>query len=292
VLKFLRKTPFVFEIRDLWPEVPIQMGVIKNQILIKTLIWLERFIYKKSEHIVAASPGMAEGVKNVSSQKVTVIPNMSKIDRFYPREKNIEFIRKFGLLKDTIKIIHFGTMGEVNGLDNFIEAAILCQKRGVQNIEFILAGSGKKKTEFKKRIINEKINNLHIFDRMPMSDISELVNIADISYVGVSKFKILEINSANKFFDSLSSGKPIILNFGGWMQEIIETEKCGLTVDSVDPNDFLEKIIYLKDNENLRLEMGANSRRLAEERFDKSILCKKYVALIDNVLSDLEKRKN
>ena len=124
---------------------------------------------------------------------------------------------------------------------------------------------------------------------MPMAEISELVNLCDVSYVGVSKYKILEINSANKFFDSLSAGKPIIINFGGWMQNIIEKGECGFKVDATDPNDLLNQILYLKENPVLRLQLGKNARKIAETEFDVSILCPKYVSLVDAVFSKIEK---
>lgn len=289
-MKIFRKVPFVFEIRDLWPEVPIQMGVLKNPLLIKIFRWFEHLLYIKSEHVVAASPGMADEVmKIVHSTKVTVISNMSKIKKFYPREKNVFMAESLGLEVASFKTIHFGTMGVANGLNVLVSAALCAHQRGIYDLEFIMVGSGKMKKPFRDAVSKNGLKNLHIFDRMPMDTISELVNICDVSFIGFSPIPILETNSANKFFDSLSAGKPILINFGGWMQEIIEKERCGIRVNSTDPIDLLDKIMFLKENSEIRSEMANNSRRLAEERFDESILCPKYVDLIDNIFSKMVK---
>lgn len=284
---YLKKTPFIFEVRDLWPEVPIKMGIIKNRIVIYLLRRFEKNIYKKAKHVVALSPGMAAGVTNhISPKIVSVIPNMSKVDKFYPRKKNIVLCKTLGLGTDTLKIIHFGAMGKVNGLDNFVNAASLASKRNDNNIEFVLVGGGKMKEEYRQRKSEEKINCLFIFDRLPMEELSELVNSCDVCYIGVSKFPILEHNSANKFFDSLSAGKPIIINFGGWMKDILIENKCGLVVEPEDAEDLLAKINILLSDMDLRCQMGSNARSIAIEKFDKSILTSKFADLVNMYINE------
>ena len=98
-LKATKKWPYVFEVRDLWPEFPIQIGAIKNPLVIKVLRAFEKRIYQKSEHVVALSPGMKDGVvkAGTSEEKVSMIPNMSKPDKFYPHDKNMEVVKQFGI---------------------------------------------------------------------------------------------------------------------------------------------------------------------------------------------------
>lgn len=284
--KWLKGVPFIFEIRDLWPEVPIQMGAIRNKLMIKILRRFERMLYKQARFVMALSPGMAEGVKlHVPAEKVQVIPNMAKIDKFYNRPKNLEFERKLGLSPTSFKIIHFGTMGPVNGLENFRDTVLLARELGHLDIEFILVGSGLMKERFLKEKQEKNMDNFFIFDRMPMNEVSELVNLCDVSYVGVRPVPILATNSANKFFDSLSAGKPIILNYGGWMEEIIVKENIGFSVHPTDATDFLNGILRLKNNPVLCQEMCKNSRRLAETKYDKSILGQQYFERVQQVLN-------
>lgn len=124
-LKCLKKWRYVFEVRDLWPEFPIQIGAIRNPFVIKFLRFMERKIYLNAEHIIALSPGMKNGVisAGISKSKVTVIPNMSKPDIFYPREKSQDFIKEFSIDVNKFNVIHFGSMGRANGLSYIIETA-------------------------------------------------------------------------------------------------------------------------------------------------------------------------
>lgn len=286
VRRLLRKTPYIFEVRDLWPEIPIEMGIIKNKVLIKISKKFIRKVYFNAEHIIALSPGMRKGVIRYKKElNVSVIPNMSKVDFFSPRPVNQKLNIEFGLSSNSFKVIHFGTMGNVNGLENFVEAALLALKNQYNNIEFILVGSGKFKHQFREYKEINHIVNLKIYDRLTLDKVSSLVNNCDVSYIGVSKYKILEDNSANKFFDSLAAGKPIIINFGGWLEEIIVNERCGLRVDNASPESLLNALLYLKEHESERLLMGKSARKLAETTFDKSILCEKFKDVVDQVLN-------
>lgn len=287
VLNRFKKIPYLFEVRDLWPEVPIQMGGLRNPVLKKLAFAFEKQIYKKAKHIVALSPGMRDGVISAGTppEKVSMIPNMAKIDKFWPRKKNREISQKFGLRNDSFKVVHFGSMGHVNGLDNFVNASQIAKSKGLDDIDFILIGQGLMKEKYEKIKMQENLYNLIIHEPVPLDIISELVNLCDVSYFGVSQYPILKINSANKFFDSLSAGKPLIINFDGWMKELIENYECGIMVHPTDANDLLDKINYLKENPDKTMAMAQNARRLAETKYDKSILCKEFAEIINSKFS-------
>ena len=144
VLKRWKGWRYVFEVRDLWPEFPIQVGAVKNPIAIKLLRWLERFIYRNAEHIVALSPGMKAGVIKAGTPegKVSMIPNMSKPDKFFPHEPNQKIARIFRLDLTKFNVIHFGAMGQANGLRYIIEAARILKQKGDETIRFVFLGGG------------------------------------------------------------------------------------------------------------------------------------------------------
>jgi len=284
IFNIFKKWKFVFEVRDLWPDVPIALGGIRNNFLKQLSYKLEKLIYNRSQFIVALSTDMREEIlkKGVSSQKVGVITNMSKNDIFYPRVKNISVMRKFKLSHDTFKLIHFGAMGIVNGLEYIIDAARIVKEKNIPDIEFILIGEGKRKSHYQQLIEKENLTSVKILDAVPMHILSEIVNICDVSFIGVAPVKILEKNSANKFFDSLSAGKPIIINFGGWMKKVVGHKNCGFSISSTASKELLDKLIYLMDNKIVTRQMGDNARSLAENIYDKSILCRKYKDLINS----------
>ena len=148
VIKKFRKIPFLFEVRDLWPEVPIQMGGLNNKLVVKLAVWFEKAIYKNAKHIVALSPGMKEGVikTGITEEKVTMIPNMSKVDIFGLRDKRVELYSKLGLQPDSFKVVYFGAMGIANGMDYIIEGISLLTDNN--DIEYLFIGDGSTQPAF------------------------------------------------------------------------------------------------------------------------------------------------
>ena len=231
VLKKLKGIPYLFEVRDLWPEVPIQMGGLKNKWAIQLAIWFEKTIYKNASHVVALSPGMKEGVLKAGTpeSKVSMIPNMAKIDKFWSREKNLELMSELKLRPDTFKIIYFGAMGEANAIEYILDAAYLLKNH--EDLEFIFIGDGSREQYIYDRIASQELNNVRHLGLFGMDKTSELVNICDVSLVTFSNIPILATNSPNKLFDSLSAGKPIIVNSAGWTKDLVEETRmrhfCG-----------------------------------------------------------------
>jgi glycosyltransferase involved in cell wall biosynthesis len=282
-LKKIKKTPYLFEVRDLWPEVPIQMGALNNKLLVKLAILFEKKIYDNAEHIITLSPGMKDGIikKNISDSKITVIPNMSKINEFWPREKNESLIKDLGLKLNSFKIIHFGSIGLANGVFSIIESAKLLNND--PEIEIIFIGGGSQEEAMKTKCEEYNLKNVFFLGEFPMKTTSEIVNFCDISIVSFLDLPILYTNSPNKLFDSLSAGKPIIVNSAGWTKDLVENNKCGLYVDPNNPQDFIEKINHLKSNKELLLEMGKKSRDLAINKYDKEILSEKFIEVINSI---------
>lgn len=286
--KWFRKTPFIFEVRDLWPDVPIQMGAIKNNILISLLKKLEIITYHNAEHVVALSPGMQDGVvQHIQKERTSMIPNMAKMDQFWPRAKDEQLMVDLGFKQESFKLIHFGAMGRVNGLDYVIDAARIIKNENIQDIEILLIGHGANKARFEKMKEEEGLTCLHVMARKPMREISEIVNFCDASYIGLSPdYPILKHNSSNKFFDSLSAGKPIIVNYDGWMLDILREHNAGISVDPYNPEILVESLIKLKEDDELAYRMGENARALAETVYDKSILCGEFVQVVNRVIAD------
>jgi glycosyltransferase involved in cell wall biosynthesis len=283
VLKWLKRKPFVFEVRDQWPEIPVALGIIKNKLLIKILLWLERFIYKQSSGIVALSPGMADGVKeslkNIN-KKIEIVPNCSDVDRFFSDEDGGEIRKKYGW-ENKFVFIHFGAMGKVNGLDFLVDAAEKLKEK--PEIHFVLVGGGSEKSSLVSKVKESNLTNIEILDSRPKSDLPKLVAACEISTVILANFPILEHNSANKFFDSLAAGKPVLLNYSGWQREIIEESKAGFGCSLCNIDEFVEKVLYFNSNRDKLVEIGRNARKLATERFDRDRLAQKVLDMITSL---------
>lgn len=282
-LKRSKGWKYIFEVRDLWPEFPIQMGAIKNKVTIKVLKWLEKKIYEEAEHIIALSPGMKDGVvaTGISSEKCTMIPNMSKPDEFYPHQPSKEIAHKFGINMDNFNIVHFGSMGKANGLSYIIETAKSLSDKGVENIDFIFMGDGATCPILKKQVEDLGLKNVKFLGSHPMKIVVEVVNCCDVSITSFLDLPILYTNSPNKLFDSLSAGKPIIVNSAGWTKDLVEKDDCGFYVDPQNPQDFVDKILKYYQDKELLQKWSQNARKLSIEVYDKNILTKKVVDVIE-----------
>lgn len=282
-LKWRKKWNYVFEVRDLWPEFPIEIGAIKNKLAIWFLRKLEKRIYDKSVHVVALSPGMKEGVIKAGTpeEKVSMIPNMSKPDKFFPHEPNKVIAKKFGVDLTKFNVIHFGAMGIANGLTYIIDAAKMLQDKGIDDVNFIFMGSGATEPKLKKMVADYGLKNVQFLGNHPMETLSEVVNLCDASVTSFLNLPILKTNSPNKLFDSLSAGKPIIVNSAGWTKDLVEKDDCGFFVDPDNPKDFADKLQLYKDDKKKLMLWGENARKLSLEVFDKSILSAKVADVIE-----------
>lgn len=279
LLKWFKKIPFIFEVRDLWPEVPIQMKGLTNPLAIKMAVWLEKTIYRNAKHVIALSPGMQDGVtKYVQKSKTSVIPNMAKTEVFYPREINTSLLKELGLKSNSFKIIHFGSLGIANEALSILKSAQSLRNNDL--VEFIFIGGGAQETELVNFSLTNKLKNVHFLGKYSMAETSEIVNLCDASIVSFKNIPILYTNSPNKFFDSLAAGKPVFVNSAGWTKNLVETADCGFYVNPEIPLDLADKIIQLQNNPEMRIRMGKKARELALRKFDKDSLCNQISELI------------
>lgn len=286
-LKWTKGWRYVFEVRDLWPEALIQEG-ITNPIVVWALRLLEKWSYKKSEHVISLSPGMEDGVLKIGTPKCksTMVPNMSKPDKFYPHEPNQSIIKQFGIDTDKFNLIHFGAMGFDNHLDYIVEAARIAKEQKKDNLNFIFLGDGSTKPEMEKLCNQYGLSNVQFLGNHKMDVVSEIVNCCSASIVSFQNIPILATNSPNKLFDSLSAGKPIFVNSSGWTKELVEKEKCGVYVDPERPQDLVDAMDNLSHSPLDLQEYSRNSRRLSVEVFDKKILSSKVVDVIESVYNN------
>lgn len=274
--------PFVFEVRDLWPEAAIQMEVIsRDGILGRAGKALERFLYRRSSEIVALSPGMVEGVlaEGINPLHVHMVPNSSDLDLFYPGDKDAELVEKYGLVGRFV-VGYAGAIGPSNAVqDNVPEAARILAERGRDDIVFALVGAGKSVPELEERVSG--LDNVRLIGSMPKADVPRFTRTADALMVLFADKPILATNSPNKFFDGLATGRPMIVNSDGWTRELVEEHDCGAYFPAGDGAALAAIVERLADEDGLVERQGANARRLAEECFSRDRLAAKVMEALE-----------
>jgi len=277
-----RRIPYVFEVRDLWPEAPIQMGIIKSQFLKSILYKIERLIYANATQIIALSPGIRSGIEKVCKDtEIVVVPNMSDCDFFQPEAKDPQLEKLFNV-EEKFVVSYFGAAGPVNKLDNLVSCIRYCKDHSRDDIFFLIQayGSELKRIESEVEALNwPYVYFLHYSGK---DGLKNLLNVTDAVYISFDNKPVLQTNSPNKFFDSIAAGKLCIVNTKGWIKDLIEREGFGMYVNPEVPGDFLKKLNpFIKDRTRL-LSVHNRARSIAERYYSKDILVKRLVDTIEN----------
>lgn len=287
------RVPFVFEIRDLWPEAPIQLGFLRSPLLRGIALWLEAFLYRRAAHVVALSPGMADGVtaRGVPRERVSVIPNSSDTHLFAPGPKDPAVLERWGLSPDDFVVAYVGAMGASNDLGQVVEAArIVAEGAGSAGADavptrtvFVLAGDGAERLPLEALARDLGLEDIVWAGSLAKSDVPGLLSAADVALVTFAPVPILETNSPNKAFDALAAGRPLVVNFGGWIADLVRDEGVGRAAEPGDPASLARVLMELRDDPEGRARMGSAARRLAEERFDRAKLAGELAELLVRV---------
>jgi glycosyltransferase involved in cell wall biosynthesis len=268
------RVPLVFEVRDLWPEAPIQMGALRNPVLRRLARALERLVYRRSARIIALSPGIREGVISAGAapERVALVPNASDLELFSPELDGPSERRRLGL-GDGLVCSYFGTMGEANDLGQVIDAAPL-----VRDVTFVLLGDGKRRRELEERAPA----NVRFLDPAPeKAAVARLAAASDACLTIFKDVPVLATNSPNKLFDTFAAGRAAIVNTEGWMRDLVERNEAGVFVRPGDPRDLAAKVTWLRDNPREVERLGRNARALAEREFDRDALAARALTVLE-----------
>jgi len=281
----LRRKPFVFEVRDLWPELPKAMGVIRNPIVLRTLSVLEWLSYHSANRLVGLSPGIVEGIekRGVPRDRITMIPNGCDLKVFdFPSNG----WRPEGVKNSDLMAVFAGTHGIANGLDRVLDAASVLKTRGRNDIKLVLIGQGKLKPMLQERVRQEGLDNVIFHDPVDKSGLAGLMARTDVGMQILANFPAFYYGtSPNKFFDYLASGLPVLNNYPGWLADMIKEHRCGYAVPPQDANAFGDALENAADHREELLEMGKRGLGLARECFDRDLLAAQFVDWLEGAVA-------
>jgi len=275
--KFILRRPYIFEVGDLWPSVPVDMEVIKNSVFKKLMFLFEKRFYQNSVGVVALSSGIADYIKTIVPNKpIEVITNIADTGFFELEEKKESLKKKFGI-KDELVISYSGTLGVANHLEYLLEAAQACA--GI-NVRILILGRGAEADKI-KRIQEERVlSNVTFIPHADREVVREVLNVSDAVYISFLGIESLHTGSPNKLFDGLAAGKLIIINFGGWIKTLLQSNDAGFSYDPNDTKAFKEKLLLFINNKEILKSFQKNSRQLAENSFSLERLSEKQYLFI------------
>jgi glycosyltransferase involved in cell wall biosynthesis len=271
--------PYVFETVDVWPDVPIGMGIVKNPIAVWAANRFVNRIYRDAAAIVALSEGMRDQVlvHGVLPTKVHVAHNGTDTDAIRPTVKHTE---------GPVQLLYAGTLGLANGAEALVQAVHALNQQGLQHkFTCRIVGDGSRLPALQQLVTQLRLPNLQLLPPVPKQDVNALLAGA---HVGVSTFlpvPVLQANSANKFFDYLAAGLPVVCNYLGWQAHYLQAHRCGLASAQQDNEAFINNLKTLITDTELRRQMGIQARALAVSHFDRKKMAGKVLAICTDVLA-------
>ncbi len=282
------RVPFVFEVRDLWPDVAIALEVVRNPLLIWYARRLEHRIYRAARRIIALSPGMKDGIVRTGypDDRVTIVPNGCDLDLFVPTDEPLDDAR-FGP-PDEFRLIFTGAHGLANGLDAVLDAVAELKRRGVSGIRFVFLGTGSQKARLMQRSRDEGLDGLTSWvDPIPKLELARVLPRMDVGMMILKNLPDFYYGtSPNKFFDYIASGLPVLNNYPGWLAGMIEERGCGVVVPPDDPRAFADAVLELREDPQRLAEMGRAARKLAEDRFDRRRLATTFADTLEQACAE------
>jgi glycosyltransferase involved in cell wall biosynthesis len=275
--RWCRGKKFVFEVRDLWPELPRAMGVISNPAVLGTMALLEWVSYRSAHRLVALSPGIADGIARlgVPRDRITSVPNGCDLAIFGGDQSPW---RPPGVSADDLLAVFTGTHGLANGLDAVLDAAVILKSRGRSDVKLLLIGDGQLKPALVSRAARESLSNVIFHDPVNKDSLARLMAAADVGMQILANVPAFYFGtSPNKFFDYLAAGIPVLINYPGWLAQVVDVAECGFVVPPSDSVKFADALVMAADNRELLIGMGKRARALAESNFDRAQLADRWV---------------
>lgn len=281
VAQAARGLPFVFEVRDLWPELPRALG-LRNPLLLGGMEVLETAAYRSADAVIGLSPGIVRGIRRKSSprQRVVMIPNGSDLEVFHPRLRRVGALPGFG--PDDFLAGFTGAHGPANGLDALLAVARELRRRGDRRVKLVFIGDGKEKARLEAQARSEGLEACRFFPPIPKADLGAVTASLDCGLMVLRNLPAFhDGTSPNKFFDYAAAGIPVVNNYPGWLAGLIEAQGAGVVVPPDDPVAFADALQALAAEPARRARLGAAARRLAEERFARATLAAEFVATLE-----------
>ena len=277
LLAFLKRVPFLFEVRDLWPAFAIAVGVLKNRLLIKLSLWLEKFLYKRAEKVVINSPGFMDHVLGCGAKEVILVPNGVDPEMFTPdhSQPNPWLVKKDGYYI----VLYAGAHGLSNDLPNLLQAAKLVEKESA--IKFWLVGDGKEKPNLIRQAEQMQLTNLEFFTSVSKLEMNQVLAASDVCIASLLPIEMYKTTYPNKVFDYMAAGKPVILAIDGVIRQVVDDAMAGIFSEPGNPAALADAVNFCFTHPDKVLQMGLNGRKYVTMHFNRKELTEQFRQIIE-----------
>jgi glycosyltransferase involved in cell wall biosynthesis len=281
LLARLKSARFLFEVRDLWPYFAVAVGVLRNPLLIRLSEWLERFLYRRADHVLLNSPGFVDHVERRGTRSVDIVPNGVDSTMFNPQDDGDDFRRLHGL-EDNILVLYAGAHGMSNDLGIVLDAAE--HLRETSKIVFVLLGDGKEKPNLMAEAEAKQLKNVRFLPPVSKNKMPNALAAADICLAILKPIEAYKTTYPNKVFDYMAAGRAIVLAIDGVIRDVLEEAGAGVAIQPGDPEALANAVRKLAEDPELRRRMGLAGRDYVERNFDRSVLARKLLLVMEKMV--------
>ncbi len=284
---FLARTlrvPFVFEVRDLWPESILAVEALKDSALIRLMKRLSCFLYQHCDRIVTVGEGYRRGIHSrygIPEHEMEVVRNGIDTSLFVPSPRDNEVRKRYGW-EDRFVLMYVGTHGMAHGLHHVLEAADAL--RGEPDKLFVFVGEGAEKDNLKRQAVRLQLPNVRFIDQQPKSRIPLFYAACDLGLVMLRNTPLFQEVLPSKIFEYLGMERAVLLNVAGEARQVVETAEAGVYVPSGDVPALVNTIRRLAGRRAELEEMGRRGRRFVLEQFDRRALARRYLDILESVI--------
>jgi len=275
----LKGAKFLFEVRDLWPQFAIAVGVLTNPLLIRASEWLERFLYRHADRVMVNSPGFREHVEGRGGKRVELIPNGADPSMFDPADEGTDF-RQSHQLKNKFVALYAGAHGMSNDLGVVLEAARILKDTDIQ---IVLLGDGKEKVNLQAQAKEIGLNNVTFVASVPKAEMPSALASAYTCIAILKPLDEYKTTYPNKVFDYMAAGRPVVLAIDGVIREVVEAAGCGIFAEPGNPAELADAIRSLATDREKARQMGLQGRAYLEEHFSRAVIGEKLLGLLEEM---------
>jgi glycosyltransferase involved in cell wall biosynthesis len=278
LLARIKSVPFLFEVRDLWPQFAIAVGVLKNPILIRLSLWLENFLYRRADRVMVNSPGYVTHVTEHGARCVELVPNGADPQMFDPANKGQGF-------RATIVVLYAGAHGLSNDLGVVLQAAKLLQE-SIMTPEVMITflGDGKEKPALQRQAASMGLTNVLFLPPIPKTEMAEALAGADVCLAILKPLDEYKSTYPNKVFDYMAAGRPVVLAIDGVVRAVIDAAGCGIFAQPGDPSALAEAIQILVADPGQSRKMGLAGRKYLQEHFSRVVMAERLLEILNNMI--------
>jgi len=283
LFSLIKRTPFILEIRDLWPAAIVELGVLKNKFIISVLEAIELFFYRRADKIVVVTRSFKENLisRGIDAEKIEVITNGVDINFFKNKFQNKELLEKYNL-EDKFIVEYIGAHGLSQALDKIIYAAEKLKE--YEDIHFVFVGEGAEKEKIMDLSEELELNNITFISQKPKEMMPEFYNIADICLVPLKDVELFETFIPSKIFEIMACEKPIVASLSGETKSILDEAQSAVTVEPENIDQIAAAILEIKNNPQIAEEMGKKGREFVVENYSRSSLADKYLNVMNQAI--------